>query len=94
MTHTAWNDIETAAGIAGYPDVRRAHGRNHSKAHWAWRALERAFAGAVLLVYLFAHWRERARQRKTLAQLDDRLLRDIGLSRYDAQWESKKPFWQ
>jgi uncharacterized protein YjiS (DUF1127 family) len=35
----------------------------------------------------------RQRQRHDLATLDDRLLRDIGLSRADAEHESRKPFW-
>ena len=35
----------------------------------------------------------RQRQRHDLATLDDRLLRDIGVSRADADRESRKPFW-
>lgn len=37
---------------------------------------------------------ERKRQRNALAELDDRLLSDIGLSRYDADHEIAKPFWR
>jgi uncharacterized protein YjiS (DUF1127 family) len=37
---------------------------------------------------------ERKRQRDALAQLDDRLLSDIGVSRYDADHEIAKPFWR
>ena len=36
----------------------------------------------------------RQRQRHDLAQLDDRMLRDIGLSRVDAEREATKPFWR
>jgi len=36
----------------------------------------------------------RSRQRRALAELDDRLLRDIGLTRYDVALEASKPFWQ
>jgi uncharacterized protein YjiS (DUF1127 family) len=36
----------------------------------------------------------RQRQRHDLAQLDDRMLRDIGLSRVDAEREAGKPFWR
>jgi uncharacterized protein YjiS (DUF1127 family) len=36
----------------------------------------------------------RARQRRALACLDDRLLRDIGLSRAAAAREAAKPFWR
>jgi uncharacterized protein YjiS (DUF1127 family) len=38
-------------------------------------------------------WFERSRQRRALATLDDRLLRDIGLTRAEAQREATKPFW-
>ncbi|MEM9473044.1 MAG: DUF1127 domain-containing protein [Pseudomonadota bacterium] len=41
-----------------------------------------------------AHWHERARQRRQLGELDDRLLSDIGLRRIDASRESSKHFWQ
>jgi uncharacterized protein YjiS (DUF1127 family) len=37
---------------------------------------------------------ERVRQRRALAELDDRLLRDIGLTRADAWHEIRKPFWR
>lgn len=38
-------------------------------------------------------WRERWRQRQALGSLNDYMLRDIGLSRADAEGESAKPFW-
>lgn len=39
-------------------------------------------------------WMERERERRQLAALDHRLLRDIGLSRCDALEEARKPFWR
>jgi uncharacterized protein YjiS (DUF1127 family) len=39
-------------------------------------------------------WQRRANQRHAMAQLDDRMLRDLGLSRADVVWESRKPFWR
>ena len=36
----------------------------------------------------------RSRQRRALAELDDRLLRDIGLTAYDVAQEADKPFWR
>ena len=39
-------------------------------------------------------WFERARSRRELAKLDDRLLHDIGVARTDADNESRKPFWK
>ena len=39
-------------------------------------------------------WQERREQRRHMLSLDDRLLRDIGLSRVQAQMEADKPFWR
>jgi uncharacterized protein YjiS (DUF1127 family) len=39
-------------------------------------------------------WRVLARGRRHLAALDDRMLRDIGLTRADVDREYRKPFWQ
>ena len=39
-------------------------------------------------------WAERCRQRTALADLDDRLLDDVGLSREEARREIAKPFWE
>ena len=38
-------------------------------------------------------WQERDRQRHALAQLDARMLKDIGLSRAEVVLELRKPFW-
>ncbi len=38
-------------------------------------------------------WIDRVRSRRQLAALDDRLLRDIGVGRIDAEREAAKPFW-
>jgi len=39
-------------------------------------------------------WCDRAAQRRRLAQLEDRMLKDIGVSKADAYRESSKMFWQ
>lgn len=39
-------------------------------------------------------WFERYQQRKQLAQLNEHLLKDIGISRSDALQEALKPFWK
>ncbi len=39
-------------------------------------------------------WDERARMRHQFESLDDRLLKDIGLTRTDTLRESGKPFWR
>jgi uncharacterized protein YjiS (DUF1127 family) len=51
-------------------------------------------AGLEAVATAFYQWRDRVRQRKMLARLDDRLLRDIGLSRSDVEREVQKPFWK
>ena len=38
-------------------------------------------------------WQKRHRMRRELLSLDDRLLRDMGLSRCDAEREGRRPFW-
>lgn len=49
---------------------------------------------APLLLTRLRLWSQRLRQRHRLAQLDDRLLSDIGLGRGDVERESGKPFWR
>jgi uncharacterized protein YjiS (DUF1127 family) len=39
-------------------------------------------------------WLTRHRQRRQLAELDDAMLKDIGLSRADVYGEVTKPFWR
>ena len=39
-------------------------------------------------------WRRRRNGRLELARLDERMLRDIGLTRVDADYEINKPFWR
>ncbi len=43
---------------------------------------------------LAIHWIGIRRQRRHLASLDDRLLRDIGLDRGRVERELAKPFWR
>ena len=46
------------------------------------------------LARLFKEWEDRARQRRTLAEMPDHMLKDLGISRSDAQYEAEKPFWR
>jgi uncharacterized protein YjiS (DUF1127 family) len=41
-----------------------------------------------------ARMQQRRRERRQLAELDERLLRDIGVERADALREARKPFWR
>ena len=43
---------------------------------------------------LLADWQDRAHARRELARLDERTLHDIGLNRYEAEFEARKPFWR
>ncbi|MEQ8695546.1 MAG: DUF1127 domain-containing protein [Bauldia litoralis] len=43
---------------------------------------------------LFLTWLDRYAQRRQLARLDPRMLKDIGVSQTDALQEARKPFWQ
>ncbi len=67
----------------GLHDGLTALGRRWTPWRLAWRGLE------ILLL-----WQERATQRHALAALDDRLLKDMGLSRGAAAVEAAKPFWR
>lgn len=40
-----------------------------------------------------ATWGERLKQRAELTEMDDRMLKDIGVSRTAALAEADKPFW-
>ena len=58
---------------------------------WGWHiALRAATTGLVWLLGAYL----RAQSRHHLAGLDDRALRDIGLSRADVVRETDKPFWR
>ena len=51
----------------------------------AWRKLARA---------RLAEWQQRSAGRRELLNLTERDLRDIGVTRNEAQTEANKPFWE
>lgn len=53
-------------------------------------ALLQAVARTAGMLYF---WQDRAEQRYRLAELDQRELQDIGISRRQALAEARKPFW-
>ncbi len=56
-------------------------------------AVQQARGFLTRAVYTLEAWHERARGRRRLMELDDRLLKDIGLTRADVARETSKPFW-
>jgi uncharacterized protein YjiS (DUF1127 family) len=69
----------------------RSHVLTASPAPLARRSVGRFLTG---LVNRLAEWHERSEQRFHLAGMDDRMLKDIGVSSVDAVRESSKPFWK
>jgi uncharacterized protein YjiS (DUF1127 family) len=70
--------LESKCTLAGDPGSRR-----------------RASAGPIVasLVDLLSTWFDRVRERRQLHGLDDRMLKDIGLTRADVEYEVRKRFW-
>ena len=55
------------------------------------RSVDFQFADVLgLVAALYDRWM----QRQNLAELDERMLRDMGLSRADVDHEVSKPFWR
>jgi uncharacterized protein YjiS (DUF1127 family) len=46
------------------------------------------------LLDLALAWRAHSHHRRALSALDDRMLRDVGLTRADVYREVAKPFWR
>ena len=90
MSATSTTPIRTAAGVRPTATGTAATIAHHDDGFG--HRVAGALAGAALAT-AFA-WRERAHQRRQLASLDDRLLRDIGLSRFQVDEEWRKPFWR
>jgi uncharacterized protein YjiS (DUF1127 family) len=48
---------------------------------------------AVRFAATVTKWERQRRSRVNLSMLDDRLLRDVGLTRHQANREINRPFW-
>ena len=47
-----------------------------------------------LVVDTLLMWQERAFERRALREMDDRMLKDIGVTALEAHKEACKPFWR
>jgi uncharacterized protein YjiS (DUF1127 family) len=65
----------------------RRQSRHQKASHALGAATNRVFA-------TLREWRRRMRDRARLAELDERMLRDIGITRTDAAFLINKPFWR
>ena len=64
------------------------------RAHLATRLSTRLSTLPLRLLDALLAWQQRAAERRHLAALDDRLLKDMGLSRADVAQELEKPMWR
>jgi uncharacterized protein YjiS (DUF1127 family) len=77
MAHT----IETKLGSAASTAPRSAGASGKVR-----RVIVKALEQLVI-------WQERADQRHALSELNEHLLKDIGISASEAYREARKPFW-
>jgi uncharacterized protein YjiS (DUF1127 family) len=61
---------------------------------WGRLIIRQEPSGLQLLGQTLSLWLRRLRDRDQLAHIDERGLRDIGLTRADAEVEIAKPFWR
>jgi uncharacterized protein YjiS (DUF1127 family) len=67
---------------------------SHGTARHHQPSLYTVTGGVGSLVVAFLEWQERHRSRRDLMRLSEHQLKDIGLSRFDAEEEYSKPFWR
>ena len=61
---------------------------------WAAQGFDLLKRDGLALAGLVRTWSDRTRSRREMAVLDDRQLKDIGLSSLQARAEAAKPFWK
>lgn len=61
---------------------------------WAAQGIYLVKRDAAAMVAVLRTWTRRAEGRRALANMDPRLLKDVGVTVSDAQRELAKPFWQ
>ena len=78
--------VSTVAAGRGFHGFRR-RARAPAIGYWLKQGCRR-------VLQTLRQWRHRSRSRAELAALDDRMLRDIGVTRAEAWCEAAKPFWR
>jgi len=88
--HTGTATLWSAVGTATLPLPGRGFG-----AAPRGRLLARGAASWLRQVRdTFRLWQDRVSGRQQLLRLDERVLRDIGITRLEAEAEASKPFWR
>lgn len=72
--------IEPARAVGAFRDVKSL-----------WIAFQLWLISAFSMILA---WMERARERRQLVSLNDTMLKDLGISRADAEREYPKPYWR
>jgi uncharacterized protein YjiS (DUF1127 family) len=83
---TLWSAVATATSPLherGFRDLPRDRVVSRLVAHLLRQGRDR-----------IALWQERSRGRRQLLMLDEHVLRDIGITRLQAEAEANKPFWR
>ena len=76
-----------------YANGTSTHGSGLNGNGWS-RFVHALDAGVETVIDGFVTWQRRHKDRMHLMSLDDRLLRDIGISYVEVDKESSKPFWR
>jgi uncharacterized protein YjiS (DUF1127 family) len=79
--------------LGSYAVASPLHGATLRHRHEPWNA-QALHSALSRIVDAILTWRERAQMRRRLLSLDDRMLKDIGITRAEAHGEAEKPFWQ
>jgi uncharacterized protein YjiS (DUF1127 family) len=79
--------MRTAIAFLTHPAVARTLGASR-------RISGRAATWLTALIQAWAHTRRHHREVALLQSFDERMLRDVGLTRADVEWAAATPFWR
>lgn len=68
--------------------------RPSGKGHGVQGLLKAIDSGLLAALDVSLAWHQRMADRHSLRAMDERLLKDIGLSQADVEHEATKPFWR